>query len=74
MQKLIFVSHHAGVSKKGREYNMVRFSDGIDSFIVSKRPEVSLENYVEGDEVEAEIHVEKSKFGDGINGTLVAIK
>jgi len=73
MQKLIFVSAHSGLSKKGNEYSLVRFSDGIDSFVVSKDVGVDVKGFTEGDEVEAEIHVKKG-FGDTIKATLVAIQ
>jgi len=73
MQRLTFVSAHAGISKKGNEYNMVRLSDGIDSFIVSKDPDVDVKGYVEGDEINCEIHVKKG-FGDTLKATLVSIE
>jgi len=73
MQKLIFVSAHAGVSKKGNEYSMVRLSDGIDSFIVSKDVGVDVSQYHEGDEIMCDIHVSKG-FGDTIKATLTAVE
>lgn len=73
MQKLIFVSAHAGVSKKGNEYSLVRLSDGMDSFTVTKDPDVDVKNFTEGDEVSCEIHVKKG-YGDTLKATLVAIE
>jgi len=73
MQRLIFVSQHAGISKKGNEYSIVRLSDGLDSFTVSKDPDVDLKGYTEGDEIQAEIHVKKG-FGDTLKATLIKVE
>lgn len=74
MQTLIFVSAHAGISKKGHEYSMVRLSNGINSFTVTKSPEVDVKGYVEGDRIDCEFEIGPSRFGEGIEATLTGIK
>jgi len=73
MQKLIFVSAHSGLSKKGNEYSLVRFSDGIDSFVINNEKNIDVKGFTEGDEVDVEIHVKKG-FGDTLKGVLVDIQ
>jgi len=74
MQAVTFVSAHAGISKKGNEYSMVRLSDGIDSFIVGKDPSVDITPFHEGDLLKAEIHVSKGYGENSLKGTLVAVE
>jgi len=74
MQKVIFISSHAGVSKKGNNYSIVRLSNGMDSFTVNKDVNVDVSDLHEGDECQAEFHIAKG-FGEGtIKATLVNIQ
>jgi len=53
---------------------MVRLSDGIDSFVVTKAPNVDVTPFHEGDLIKAEIHVGKG-YGEGlIKATLVSVE
>jgi len=65
MQTLKFVRRSHGVSKKGKEYDMVEVSDGTSSFTLSvadgvgERIEASVEELAD---FEAEVHV-STMFG-----------
>lgn len=74
MQKLIFVRRSNGVSKKGKEYDMVEVSNGISSFTLNVDPGVGAqleEQCKEGDEFRAEVHV-TTAFG-ALRGTIVSV-
>jgi len=73
MQNLIFVSAHEGVSQKsGRPYSMVRLSDGMDSFTVTKHKDCDVSRFVEGDEVQCVFEIKKG-FDGGVRATLIKI-
>jgi len=71
MQTLVFVSALEGSSKKsGRPYSIVRLSNGIEAFVVTKAPDVDVSRFVEGDEIDCEFEIAKG-YGDTLKATLI---
>lgn len=58
LQKLIFVSSHAGTSKKtGQPYNIVTLSNGIRAGVISNPENIDCSIFEEGQEVVAGFEV-----------------
>jgi len=75
MQTLKFVERLTGVSKKGKDYDMTKVSNGVESFILSNAPGIGAEitqmELQPGDDFEVEVHVNKGF--EGLRGTIVKV-
>lgn len=70
MQRVVYISSHNGVSKKGRTYDIVRVSNGIEAFVLNNPKQIDFKDLAEGDEVDIEVHV--SPFMGALRGDIVS--
>jgi len=75
MQQLIFIRRSHGVSKKGKDYDMIEVSNGLSSFTLSCADGIGEqieEKYSEGDTFNATVEVNVA-FG-ALRGTITEIE
>jgi len=76
MQKLIYVRHVVGTSKKNNPYDLCEVSNGISSFTlnVDKGATLALDDLAleEGDEFMAEVHV--SQVFGALRGSVMDVE